>query len=33
MKAHAGVWKKQPFPGGRGSRWKKTLDGRTVERD
>jgi 5-methylcytosine-specific restriction protein A len=32
MKAHAGVRKKQPFPGGRGSRWKKTLDGRTVER-
>ncbi len=32
MKAHAGVRKKQPFPGGRGSRWKKTLDGRTVKR-
>ncbi len=32
MKAHAGVKKRQPFPGGRGSRWKKTLDGRTIER-
>jgi 5-methylcytosine-specific restriction endonuclease McrA len=31
-KAHAGVKKKKPFPGGKLSKWKRTLDGRTIER-
>lgn len=33
MKAHAGVKRtSRPMPGSRASRWKRTLDGRTVER-